>query len=128
MRSRIALALVLVVGFLSQGCSTPAGGYGQTYGDYEMLREEAWSAYNNCLEALGPYGRASECDDVSGTSQTGYQDRSGGYYQQQQTQTPAQYYGYYSPPPYYMWSAEPSDVDAMKQKWMALAEEPEKAL
>jgi hypothetical protein len=129
MMSRLMLALVLASGFMSQGCSTPASSaYGQSTDDYELMREEAWSAYNSCLEALGAYGRAYECDNVNSGYQSNYGSRQTGYYQQTDMQTPAQYYGYSQPSPYYVWSAEPSDVDAMKEKWLALAEDPEKAL
>lgn len=124
MNSKFLMSALLVIsGFLSQGCSTPAPG--SDYSDYEMMRQEAWSAYNSCLDSLGPYGRAGECDDVNPASaSTSSPYAPTGYYQTTQVQAPAQYYGYGTPPPYYLYSAEPNEVDAMKEKWLSLADEP----
>lgn len=121
MISKYVTALVLVIaGFMSQGCSTPAPG--SDYDDYEMMRQEAWSAYNSCLDALAPYGRAAECDDVDPRTPP---TQTGAYYQTTQVQSPYDYYGYSTPPPYYLYSAQPEEVDAMKEKWLSLAEAPQ---
>lgn len=124
MGSKYALLAILFFGFVSQGCSTPPTG---DTGDYEMLRQEAWSAYNSCLQALAPYGRTAECDDGDPYSVPGA-TRGGGAYQPVQVQTPYQYYGYDVAPPSYLYSAEPEELNALTEKWLALAEEPEKAL
>ncbi|MES2962431.1 MAG: hypothetical protein V4760_00980 [Bdellovibrionota bacterium] len=127
MRSKFALAVLLFAGFLSQGCSTP--NTGSDFSDYEMMRQEAWSAYGSCVDALGPHGRTNECDNVNGDNPYAYQSQQQtGYYQPVRVQQPSDYYGYYQAPPYYLYSAEPSDVRAMTEKWLSLAEEPEQAL
>ena len=134
MSSKIAIFALMLAGLVSTGCST--ANTGANMSDYESMRQEAWGAYNSCLDALAPYGRQSECDNVgygSGNQATyntynyGYAQQgtpAASYYQPTQVQTPQEYYGYSTPPPYYMYSATPDEVNEMTGKWLALAQDP----